>query len=125
MHGFRKQITEAKEGPLGLRRKKAKITHLREEEGERNRSALERECVHWVPHPKGFYVFSKSGELRGGLRRGSQNIHQLSRCDLSGSWFLLIGWHLGRGSLVIASGSEVSCDIALSGFVAFLDLKYS
>ena len=31
----------------------------------------------------------------------------LSRCLLSGWWSLLIGWHQGRGSLVIVSVPEV------------------
>ena len=38
-----------------------------------------RESVHWLLCLKGFYLFSKGGNFRGGLNR---NIHQLSRCVL-------------------------------------------
>ena len=42
LFGLRKQVTEAKEGVLELRRKKAKTTCLWEEEGERH-SKFQRE----------------------------------------------------------------------------------
>ena len=77
LHELRKQVTEVKEGPLELRKKKTKVY------------AWERRCRHvcggqwwnWVPCLKGFYLFSKGRNSRQGLRRGSQqNIHKLARC---------------------------------------------
>ena len=51
----------------------------------------------------------KGGGLGGGPREGyEENIHQLSRGALSGSWSPLIGWHQGKGSLVIAAYPEGS-----------------
>ena len=61
MHGLRKQVTEAKEGPLELKRKKAKISRLREEEEESRRRERDRqrdrERWNWVLCLKGFYLF--------------------------------------------------------------------
>ena len=53
-----------------------------------------------------FYFSLAGGNLRGGLSGGfQQNIHQFSRCVLSGSWSPPLGQHQGRGSLVTAGGS--------------------
>ena len=50
------------------------------------------------------FLFFAGMNLRGGLRGGfQQNIHQFSRCSLSGLQFPLIGQCQGRGSLVIAA----------------------
>ena len=48
-----------------------------------------------------------------------QNIHQLSRCVLSGSWSTLIGQHQGRGSLVNAAGPEVRHGMACPVLLLF------
>ena len=70
------QLTEAKEGPLELRRKKARVCALREEGGkERHERKREREresAQRWVLCLKGFYEFSKGEDFRGGHRGGSQ-----------------------------------------------------
>ena len=67
----------------------------------------------------------KGGDFRGSSRGGSQqNIHQLSRYVLSGSWpwSLQIGQCQSRESLVTAVVSDVSHGIALPGVAAFLGL---
>lgn len=66
LHGLRKQVTEAKEGPLGLRRKKAKVHALREERkkkgmGERER---ERESVECENAGAGWWRGREKGEER-------------------------------------------------------------
>ena len=49
-----------------------------------------------VPCLKAF-ISPAGGNLRGGLRGGfKQNIHQFSRCSLSGSWSPMIGQCQGR-----------------------------
>ena len=58
-------------------------------------------------HLKGFYL-------------EFQNIHQLPRCVLSGSWSFLIGEY--QGSLVSA-GPDVSHDIATPGLAALLGVE--
>ena len=61
---------------------------------------------------------------RGGARGESQwNIHQRSRCVLSGSWSPQIGEHQGRESLVNAAGPDISHGIACLNFAAFLGLE--
>ena len=69
------------------------------------RNAFQRESTH-----AGSFVWSFSLSLVGGNLRGGfqQNIHQFSRCALSGSWSPLIGQCQGWGSLVIAVGSGLA-----------------
>ena len=44
------------------------------------------------PLSRGYYLSLAGRNLRGGLRGGfQQNLHQFSRCVLSGSWSPLIG----------------------------------
>ena len=56
INGLRKQITEAKEGPLELRRKR----EIREMHLERGGWRKEWECFeegeHWGPHLEGIYL---------------------------------------------------------------------
>ena len=96
-----------------LRRKKAKDTHLRKEVEE------ERACTGSFVL-KFVSIFYCQG-FQGGLKRGSQrNIHQLSRCVLSGSPSLLIDRHQGRVH------ESLQLDLRqrrLSGFAAFLGLE--
>ena len=103
------------------RRDGERIRHERKEERERGRENT------WAGNLvcgfMGFYLFSKGGNFRGGLREGlQQNIHQFSRCALSGSWSPPTGQLQGRGSLVI--------EVVLAsppGFAAFqgLELKHN
>ena len=65
---------------------------------------------------RGFIWFPKAGSL-------GEDLNRISRCDLSGSWSLLIGQHQGRGPLVTAAGPYVSYGVDLSDFAAFLGLE--
>lgn len=65
-----------------------------DEDGQEQRhgGAPGRVSERWVLCLEGFYLSLASGNLRGCLKGGfQQNIHQLSRCALSGSWPLRIG----------------------------------
>lgn len=65
MHGLKTQVTEAKEGSFELRKNKAKITGLREEEGVGGGKAqhAQRESIYWILCVKGFYLFSEGRVL--------------------------------------------------------------
>ena len=97
---FRKQITEAKEGPLELRR-------------ERQGKGTQAEGWGKVLRAPSVLGPLSCGYFFGGLRGWSQqNIHTLSTCVLSGSWSALIGQHQGRGSLINAAGPDVTRGVA-------------
>ena len=93
---FRKQVTQAEEGPLELRKDKGKANRPGGRPGGRkNAEGWREEKQHQA----------LSLEVLGGSQ---SNTHQLSRCVLLGSWSLLIGRHQSRGSLVSAAGPDVS-----------------
>ena len=115
LHRLQKQVAEAEEGPLQLRRK-------REMQGTRawgmgwtkaRSCSIERAVL--VLHPKGFYL-----EFLGGSQ---WNAHQLSRCVLSGLWSPVIGQHGGRESSVSTAGPDISHGVSQPGVAAFPDLE--
>ena len=64
LHGLKEKDTEAKEGPLELKRKKANVCALRERRGGKvltRETERESEHRHWVLCLKGFYL-EVSGE---------------------------------------------------------------
>ena len=68
LHGLTKQVTEAKEGPLELRRKKARLYTLGGRRwGKAQTCSRKRKRVYWVFYLKGF----KCGDFRGNVRRES------------------------------------------------------
>ena len=135
-----KQITEAKEGPLELRRRKAGML-LEGRKGEGKVWAQERErqrqreggggrgreqeltCTEsfvlrvLMNSLKAGILWEVSGEELSGIFTSFPGVF------LSGLWSLVIGQHQGRRSLVIASGSDISHGIASSAFAAFQGLK--
>ena len=109
----KEQFTEAKEGPLQLRRKRQGKSTVGGGGGERKGH---REGCTGFPSLEVFIWRSQ--------KRIQQNIHQLSKCILSESWSPLIGWRQGRGHYI----SQCSCSWwqpwhHLSGFAAFLGLE--
>ena len=62
----------------------------------------------------------KGSDFTGGSREGfRENIHQLSRCVLSGSWSPLTDQHQGSGSLVSAAGPDVGHGLSGLAFLLF------
>ena len=106
----------AKEGPLKLRRKQAKVCPFREGEGK-GMGVLKTEsmCTCWVARLKGFYLFSKGRNFRRGLRGHLNRIFiSFSRCILSGH-----GLYSWVGTMVEA---HLSLQLVLRSAMALLHL---